>query len=88
MEVSNNIEYKGDFYPCVEVSYNRIYEGNDSSRLLKVSEVSLWDAIEEDYFNEEVEAIDLDSEIFFYVEDGFLERCSEEELICYLQQYC
>ena len=78
------IEYNGKSYPYVELAYNKIYDDEISSHMVKIADVSLWDAIEDDYNNGKREAEEIDGEIFFYCDYGFIDNCNEGELLEYL----
>ena len=82
------IEYRGNKYPYVELSYGKLF--NDDTNLnyfVKVADVSLWDAIEEEYNNNDMVANDIDNDIFFYCDYGYIDNCTEEELIEYLLEF-
>lgn len=54
----------------------------DVPMVVKVSEYSLWQAICNDYHNGVSEAVVIDDDIYFYVEDGFLStNPTDEEVI-------
>lgn len=75
------IEYKGKQYPAFEVRYEDIFEGENGG-YVDVSVMSLWEAMEDDYYCEDREAIEVDDSIFFYVDDDFIKsNPTYEELV-------
>lgn len=78
------IEYKGKKYPARDI--NKVPNFEDEGTVT-VAEHSLWDAMEQDYDNEDKEAHAIDNEIFFYVEYGFLTKNpADDELRSYLKK--
>lgn len=75
------IKYKGKKYPARDIDNVPGYEDEGT---VTVAEISLWDAIKNDYAKEDEDAHAIDNEIFFYVENGFLTKNpSDEELRSY-----
>ena len=80
------IEYNGKKYPAFEVKYNDVYTDENDADVI-VSVVSLWEAMEDAYYCDDEEAIELDNTIFYYCEDSFINRNpSYEELVSYLKK--
>lgn len=82
------IEWKGKEYPTrtLKLSEKTANEYDEHDEVV-VSVISLWDAMEEEYFNKDNEAEDIDDGIFYYVEDAFMEKNpSEKELQRYLEE--
>ena len=52
------------------------------------ADIDLWDAIEEDYNNGNKEAIEIDNDIYFYLDSGFIASDpTDEEIVEYLIEH-
>ena len=78
------IEYKGERYPTIEISLNKISDIESEERVV-LADIELFFAIEEDYENDVYEAVDIDNSVYYYCDSGFVESCpSESEVIEYM----
>lgn len=82
-------EWDGKKFPVREVMFNVC---DDMETIVKVADTDLWDAIEYacDHENHILhsEAVDLDREIYFYCDYGFIASdTTDEKIIEYLIQY-
>ena len=74
-------EWNGKMFPVREIHLPEELGGYNAN----VSDVDLWDAIEEDYNNGNSEAHALDNDIYFYCDYGFIESDpTDEEIVEYL----
>lgn len=79
------IEYKGKKFPARDIDNVPSFEDEGT---VTVAEHSLWDAIKEDYSNEDPDAIGIDDQIFTYVDYGSLTtNPSDNELRAYLSSF-
>jgi len=79
------IEYKGKEYPIFTINMGDVCDTNSCETW--VSEVRLWEAIENDFNDEVEEAVEIDNSIVYYLPDGFLkEGTTYEEVIEYVKQ--
>ena len=75
-------EWNGDKFPVREVMFE-VCDGMET--VVKVADVDLLDAIEEDHNNGNSEAHALDNDIYFYCDYGFIASDpTDEEIIEYL----
>lgn len=75
-------EWDGKKFPVVEVVFE-VCDGTET--MVKVADVDLWDAIEEDYNNGNSDAHALDNDIYFYCDYGFIASDpTDEEIVEYL----
>ena len=75
-------EWNGKKFPVREVMFNVC---DDMKTIVKVADIDLWDAIDEDHDNGNPEAHALDNDIYFYCEYGFIESDpTDEEIVDYL----
>ena len=79
-------EWDGKKFPVVEVMFE-VCDGMET--MVKVAGIELWDAIEDacDHENhiQHSEAVDLDREIYYYCDYGFIESDpTDEEIVEYL----
>ena len=65
------IEYKGKKYPARDI-YN--VPGYEDEGTVTVADYMLWEAMKDDYNNEDEDAHGTDNEIFAYVKPGYLEK--------------
>jgi len=72
------IDYKGKKYPARDIDNVPGYEDEGT---VTVADYALWEAIEEDYNNEDEEAHAIDNEIFFYAANGLLEKNPSDEML-------
>ncbi len=81
------IEYKGKSYPTIEIELNKVSD-IDSSHIVILADTSLWDAIEEDYNNEVIDAINIDNDVYYYMDYGFInDNVTEKDVIEYMKKY-
>ena len=70
------IEYKDKRYPVVRISANAIapghFENAPDDYEVTIADWDLWNAIQEDYEKGVREAIDIDNDIFYYCDSGFI----------------
>ena len=84
----NSIEYNGVFYPTIDIELNKVSDV-ESDEFVTLADASLWDAIEKDYYNDVSEAEDIDNDVYFYCEHGFIESVENEwEVVDYMAKYC
>ena len=75
-------EWDGKKFPVREVMFKIC---DDMETVVKVADIDLWDAIEEDYNNGNSEAHALDNGIYFYCDYGFIANDpTDEEIVEYL----
>ena len=75
-------EWDGKKFPVVEVMFE-VCDGMET--MVKVADVDLWDAIEEDYNNGNSDAHALDDDIYFYCDYGFIaSNPTDEDIVEYL----
>lgn len=75
-------EWNGKKFPVREVMFNVC---DDMETIVKVADVDLWDAIEEDYNNGISDAHALDNGIYYYCDYGFIASDpTDEEIVDYL----
>jgi len=75
-------EWNGKKFPVVEVMFNVC---EDMDTIVKVADVDLWDAIEEDYNNGNSDAHALDNDIYFYCDYGFIaSNPTDKEIVDYM----
>ena len=87
--VFDSVEYKGKTYPTLVINVDKV----DSSAkecnmhyLVTLADYELWAAMEDDYDNDVSEAVELDNEIFYYCDSGFIaSNPTEEEVIEYMK---
>jgi hypothetical protein len=81
------IEYKGKSYPTIEIALDKVSD-IDSSHIVILADTSLWDAIEEDYNNKINDAIDIDNDVYYYMDYGFInDNVTEKDVIEYMKKY-
>ena len=75
-------EWDGKKFPVREVMFE-VCDGMET--VVKVADVDLWDAIEEDYNNGNSDAHALDDDIYFYCDYGFIASDpTDEDIVEYL----
>jgi len=75
-------EWDGKKFPVREVMFE-VCDGMET--VVKVADIDLWDAIEEDYNYGNSEAIGLDNDIYYYCDYGFIASDpTSEEIVEYL----
>lgn len=75
-------EWDGKKFPVREVMFE-VCDGMET--VVKVADVDLWDAIEEDYNNGNSDAHALDDDIYFYCDYGFIaSNPTDEDIVEYL----
>ena len=75
-------EWDGKKFLVREVMFE-VCDGMET--MVKVADVDLWDAIEEDYNNGNSEAHALDNDIYFYCDYGFIASDpTDDEIVEYL----
>jgi len=75
-------EWDGKKFPVREVMFKVC---DDTETVVKVADIDLWDAIEEDYNNGNSEAHALDNDIYFYCDYGFIANDpTDEKIVEYL----
>lgn len=75
-------EWDGKMFPVREVMFE-VCDGMET--VVKVADVDLWDAIEEDYNNGNSDAHALDNDIYYYCDYGFIaSNPTDEEIVEYL----
>ena len=75
-------EWDGKKFPVREVMFE-VCDGMET--IVKVADVDLWDAIEEDYNNGNSDAHALDDDIYFYCDYGFIaSNPTDEDIVEYL----
>lgn len=81
------INYKGTDYPVIEIELSKISNEN-SNEIVIIADYELFKDIEEDYENNNQEAINIDNMIYFYCDSGFIaSNKTEKEIIKYMKQY-
>lgn len=83
-------EWDGKQFPVREVMFDVCHCMVEE--IINVADVELWDAIEDAYVNREhplhAEAVDLDNDIYFYCDYGFIESDpTDEEIVEYLTKH-
>lgn len=82
-----SIDYRGNSYPVILISLDKVSDIS-SSEIVRIADISLWDAIEDDYNNGVREAVDLDNDIYFYCGYGVIDSFKSEEQVCeYIKEY-
>lgn len=80
------IEYKGVQYP-VRLVYLMNVEFHGQCENAYIADVELWAAIESDCDAGVREAIDIDNDIYFYCDSGFIaSEPTDDEIIEYLKE--
>ena len=80
-----SIDYCGKCYSVILISLDKVSDIS-SSEMVRIADVSLWDAIEEDYDNGVRDAVDLDNDIYFYCDYGVIDSFkSELDVIKYFE---
>ena len=75
-------EWNGKKFPVREVMFE-VCDGMET--VVKVADVDLWGAIEEDYNNGNSDAHALDDDIYFYCDYGFIaSNPTDEDIVEYL----
>ena len=73
------VEWKGEKFPVRTLD---LPESWDYVNPVNVSDVELWDNIEQDYYNGNKKAVSLDNSIFYYFDCGWLGTDpTDEEII-------
>ena len=76
------VEWNGQKFPIREVMFE-VCDGMET--VVKVADVDLWDAIEEDYNNGNSDAHALDDDIYFYCDYGCIaSNPTDEDIVEYL----
>ena len=89
--VFDSVEYKGKTYPTIVINVDKIED--DAAKcgmnyLVTLADYELWVAIEKDYDNDVLEAVDVDNNIYYYCDSGFVaSNPTEEEVIAYMKKY-
>lgn len=80
------VEYKGKSYPTRWVYLmNVLFKGQ--CELVQVADYTLFAAMEEDYEKGAREAVEIDNDIYFYCEPGFIaSEPTDDEIIEYLKK--
>lgn len=84
------VEYKDKRYPTIIISANAIvpgyFENAPDDYEVTIADVELWSAIEKDYEKNIREALDIDNEIFYYCDSGFIaSKPTEGEVVHYFK---
>ena len=67
------ITYKDSVYDAIEIEAYKIdKEVTDENLIYTICDFELWVALEEDYMDVVKEAIDIDNQIYFYCDSGFV----------------
>ena len=75
------VEWNGNKFPVREVQLPEELGGYE----VNVADYELFNAIEDDYYNDDPKAVDLDNDIFFYCDSGFIASDpTDEEIFKYL----
>ena len=83
----DSIVYNGIEYPIIIINGNKIDEDclSDSIDYI-IADSDLWAAIEDDFNDGVQDAIDIDNEIFYYCDSGFVaSKPSEKKVIEYFK---
>ena len=65
--------YKDSVYDAIEIEAYKIdKEVTDENLIYTICDFELWVALEEDYMDVVKEAIDIDNQIYFYCDSGFV----------------
>lgn len=84
----SKINYKGIDYPTIEIQLSKVSD-IESDEIVTIADCELWVAIEDDYYNDDKEAVWLDDKIYFYCDSGFIaSNPTESEVIEYMNKYC
>lgn len=75
------VEYKGKKYVTLEVPINWIEKDSKYNYLETIADVALWDAMQEDYDNDEREAHVIDNGIYYYADSGIIDTLNDETSI-------
>ena len=82
-----SIDYRGNSYPVILISLDKVSDIS-SSEIVRIADISLWDAIEDDYNDGVRDAVDLDNDIYFYCGYGVIDSFkSELDVIKYIENY-
>ena len=77
-------EWNGDKFPVRVIQLPEEFGGFEAN----VADYDLWDAIEEDYNNNNKEAIEIDNSTFYYLDSGFIASDpTDEEIVKYLIEH-
>lgn len=83
------IEYKDKRYPTVEISANKIdpfYKDEPDYVTHQIADVELWNAIKDDSEKSVRKAVEIDNDIFYYCDSGFIaSKPTEGEVIHYFK---
>jgi hypothetical protein len=74
------VEYKGEKYPTREIELEPYIE---NSGVVRIADVELWNAIKEDCESGLQDAEDMDNEIYYYTDSGFLASIPTDTEIIY-----
>ena len=76
--IKDFIEWKGKQFPVRELRIPDEIGGF----VAKVADIELFNAIEEDYYNEDKEAVAIDNSIYYYCNSGFIASDPTDREIC------
>lgn len=80
------IEYKGVQYP-VRLVYLMNVEFHGQCENAHIADYELWAAIKDDYDDGVEEAIEIDNDIYYYCDSGFIaSEPTDDEIIKYLKE--
>lgn len=87
--VYDTVEYKGKIYPTIVTNVDKIDENardQNMDYLVTLADWDLWRDIKEDYYKDVIDAIDIDNDIYYYCQSGFIaSKPTEEQVIEYMK---
>lgn len=82
------ITYKGIDYPTIDIELSKISDV-DSDEFVTIADCELNAAIEDGYIMGDEECTEIDNEIYFYCDSGFVaSEPTEKEVVEYFDKYC
>lgn len=87
--VYDSVEYKGKIYPTIVINVDKIDKDareQNMDYLVTLADYELWKDIEDDYNHDVIDAIDMDNDIYYYCQSGFIaSKPTEEKVIEYMK---
>ena len=79
------IEYNGAVFPTIYIELDKVSD-IDSDEIVTLADLSLWDAIEEDYWKGDSVAVSIDDDVYFYCDYDVIDGMnSESDVIEYMK---